>query len=242
MIREFQISREIHISECDRRGIARPACILRMMEDAVTEHTKAVGSALLYPRKGTARWVVARTLFHLDQPLRLDDRVSVHTAVRMPFSTLFYRDFEFYLAGELVGSATSIWMLVGKESGKPVTLGIAAGINYSRLVGSLKNTKITRFRFPVKTEDGGVYTVQNSDLDINDHMTNSRYADICFDTLSPSLLRRGYISDMQVNYQKECIRGDELALSLGREGEWHYVRGLLGDRLHFDARMKLSPA
>ena len=167
MIRSYSVVRRIQYSDCDMFGRIKPSAVFCLLQSAAVEHSFAVGSPLVKPRGGTAMWVVARTYYKFDRPVTVNEKIFVHTAIRMPLGFAFYRDYEFYdESGQQIGMATSIWALTDRNTKRNVGVGISAGLkSMTKISGSLKSNRITRFRFPSSMAKTAVYTFTNSDLD-----------------------------------------------------------------------------
>ena len=78
----------------------------------------------------------------------------------------------------------------------------------------------------------GVRRIQKSDIDINGHVNNSRYADFVYDTLPCN-----GISVMDISYLHQCFAGEDLSLA-GTPLEGGYaLAGETGGRIVFTARV-----
>lgn len=94
-----------------------------------------------------------------------------------------------------------------------------------------------RYKLP---ETGVVrnYAVGWSDTDRNQHMNNTRYADLVCDAIAEKLSGR-HITDAQMHFAGECRLGDTITLSVG-ESDAVYVLGVTADRTAFSARLELE--
>ena len=243
MIRSYSVVRRIQYSDCDMFGRIKPSAVFCLLQSAAVEHSFAVGSPLVKPRGGTAMWVVARTYYKFDRPVTVNEKIFVHTAIRMPLGFAFYRDYEFYdESGQQIGMATSIWALTDRNTKRNVGVGISAGLkSMTKISGSLKSNRITRFRFPSSMAKTAVYTFTNSDLDMNGHVANVRYGDIAFDSINLDIYRHQFISELQINYNVECRRGETIDIFTGRDDVHRYIRGSVDSKVRFEVKMRLLP-
>lgn len=85
-------------------------------------------------------------------------------------------------------------------------------------------------------EPAGEYTVLPGDIDLNEHMNNSRYGD-----LAAGCLRQDERpADIALHFAGECRLGDVLRLESARQEGAVYVSGKVGDRTAFTARIQLA--
>ena len=80
-----------------------------------------------------------------------------------------------------------------------------------------------------------------TDLDVNGHVNNTKYADWACNRLGVDVLRENDVSALTVNYQAELRPGQEISLHLTREGTRFRMAGYHEDRLHIDLGGVLSP-
>ena len=82
------------------------------------------------------------------------------------------------------------------------------------------------------------YAVGWSDTDRNQHMNNTRYADLICDAMADRLSGQ-HITDVQMHFAGECRLGDDISLSVG-ESDAVYVQGGTSDGTAFTARLELE--
>jgi acyl-ACP thioesterase len=77
--------------------------------------------------------------------------------------------------------------------------------------------------------------VRYSDLDLNNHVNNTSYI-----LWVENILRENNFStnELLINYQAECMLGDEVILSLWKKDEEMLLQGLVGEKLVLLARAK----
>lgn len=82
------------------------------------------------------------------------------------------------------------------------------------------------------------YAVGWSDTDRNQHMNNTRYADLVCDAMADKLSGH-HITDVQMHFAGECRLGDDISLSVG-ESDAVYVQGGTSNGTAFTARLELE--
>ena len=221
----------------------RPSGVLGFLQEAAT----AAACALHASRdemldKYNAFWMLARVWYRLDEPLKWGERLRIRTWHRGGRGASSYRDFDLFVNDAPVGEAVSLWVLANAQTHKLVRM---AGIEEFQGTdgGALCKTRLlNKVRMPPDMTCAGTRSFRYSDLDVNGHVKNVRYADIVCDALH--LERMGaerFVSSLQVGYQAECRVGETVDLTTGSDGGAQYVHGADGaGKTRFDAMLTLS--
>lgn len=221
----------------------RPSGVLGFLQEAAT----AAACALHASRdemldKYNAFWMLARVWYRLDEPLKWGDRLRIRTWHRGGRGASSYRDFDLFVNDAPVGEAVSLWVLANAQTHKLVRM---AGIEEFQGTdgGALCKTRLlNKVRMPPDMTCAGTRSFRYSDLDVNGHVNNVRYADIVCDALH--LERMGaerFVSSLQVGYQAECRVGETVDLTTSSDGGAQYVHGADGaGKTRFDAMLTLS--
>ena len=216
----------------------RPSGVLGFLQEAAT----AAACALHASRdemldKYNAFWMLARVWYRLDEPLKWGERLRIRTWHRGGRGASSYRDFDLFVNDAPVGEAVSLWVLANAQTHKLVRM---AGIEEFQGTdgGALCKTRLlNKVRMPPDMTCAGTRSFRYSDLDVNGHVNNVRYADIVCDALH--LERMGaerFVSSLQVGYQAECRVGETVDLTTGSDGGAQYVHGADGaGKTRFDA-------
>ena len=219
----------------------RPSGVLGFLQEAAT----AAACALHASRdemldKYNAFWMLARVWYRLDEPLKWGDRLRIRTWHRGGRGASSYRDFDLFVNDAPVGEAVSLWVLANAQTHKLVRM---AGIEEFQGTdgGALCKTRLlNKVRMPPDMTCAGTRSFRYSDLDVNGHVNNVRYADIVCDALH--LERMGaerFVSSL--GYRAECRVGETVDLTTGSDGGAQYVHGADGaGKTRFDAMLTLS--
>ncbi|MNH39600.1 Acyl-ACP thioesterase [compost metagenome] len=93
----------------------------------------------------------------------------------------------------------------------------------------------------IPLEEAYRYQVRYSGLDNNGHLNNARYVDLCCDALTLEEWEESKLSGLQITYVQEAKYGEEFSILRNCRTEQEvFVRGQNGERVFFEARLKLS--
>lgn len=117
--------------------------------------------------------------------------------------------------GVPVGEAVSVWVVAELESRRMLRPKKVSCILQAPVPETVKDREVKLIHPPKEREFVYTKTVRYSDLDINGHMNNTKYADVMMDALEPEKLQGCFISEMQLNFARECLP-EKLWTSVGR--------------------------
>ncbi len=208
----------------------RPSSLLEFLQDAGTLHALRLGAGRQELEESlNGIWVLSRILVSLSGPIPGGSDVRVNTWHRGPAGALFYRDFELYAGDAPIGFAVSAWVVVDKDTRSLKRPSLLQKENAWQQKKALPVTALSKLKLPAQMEQAGTHTVRYSDLDLNGHVNNTRYADFVCNTLGVERLRAGFLRDMQINYLAECVPGDTISIFLAEGDGVFYVSGVRQD-------------
>lgn len=183
--------------------------VLSFIQDVGWQHSFHLGIKL--PKH--QGWVFTRQKLTMTAWPDWNDVVTLKTWLRQPEGAFVYRDYEIYVEDRLLGTCTSSFTVMDLESRK---LALQDWSEYPVFwqdpskVFSTKPDKVT-----LKTECTKVseFEVRNSDIDLNEHVNNTRYASWILDSLPMSRLKGGVIlKRYDVNFLAEMKLGDVVVM------------------------------
>lgn len=225
----FRHTYHIDTRDLDCFNVCRASAVLGYLQDVAGLAAEDFGGA--NPQmiaKHYHCWMLARVQFTLERPLRLHDALELHTWHRGGDNAVMYRDTDLLLDGHPVGRALGSWVLADIESRALARMSIfpeLQGTDGGRLN---RTTRLRPLRLPPDLAVAERRTLHYSDLDINGHVNNTRYADLLCDALALSLRpipQGAFVSELQLNYLKECRAGETLVLKAGWQGDTGLASG-----------------
>ncbi len=203
----------------DQYGRLQPSSALDIFQDAATIQAEDMGIGRDAMVSRGVFWAVVRIKLEIVKPPAQCQVVTVRTWPHTPTRFSFLRDFTMRDAsGDLLVKAMSEWVLMDIESRS-----FASVMDYydgptdfdEARAFEKKPRKIARF------DEGNLPVVEivprYSDIDVNGHVNNARYANYVIDALDPG--EQGAIKTLQIDYRHEVLPGVPLAMhTLVEEG------------------------
>lgn len=244
MLKSYKQLYTVGPGETDLFDLCRPSALLVYLQDVATTHAGMIGMSREYlVEHHRAIWILARLWIHLDRPIRGFEKLSIETWHRGLTGVTWYRDFALSIDGAPVGQAVTAWVLADVETHRmkrPTGMEKIDACT-ANPEASLGRT-LSRLACPEERMSAFEKTIRYSDLDVNAHLNNTKYADLCCDAVGFEAMPGKYLSELQINYTNECTLGDCIALRTAPLGEEAYfVDGVGHDgRARFEANLNFS--
>ncbi|MEG1857881.1 MAG: thioesterase [Pseudoflavonifractor sp.] len=239
----YENVRLVDTRDLDPAGYCRPSALLGILQDTAAE---AAGRIHLSREELMAQygafWMLARSWYRLDRPLRWNEPVAVKTWHRGGSGASMYRDFDISVRGVPVGEAVTTWVLADWQSRKLLRMSKVLEFADTTGGGLCKDRTLQKLHLPEELVRAERRRMHYSDADMNGHVNNSRYADFVCDALRMEHLGgASFVAELQMGYLAECLPGEELELLTGAAAGLQYVRGLGPEgRARFDAAVTLG--
>jgi acyl-ACP thioesterase len=196
------------------RGRAGLFAILNLIQDVGWLHGFHLGVRLPKNRG----WVFTRQKLTMSEWPPWNEEVTLRTWIRPPSPDGFlYRDYEIYLKDRKIGDCTSTFTVMDQTTRKIAMQDWSEYSTIWRQDGHLSH-KPEKILAPEPVEEVARFQVRNSDIDLNQHMNNTKYAQWILDAIPIDLLRAGIdLHAYEVNFLAECRVGDLVSLQKSKE-------------------------
>ena len=224
---EIKFEREYYLrtSDYDCRLKLNPASILDLFQDAAGCHAESLGIGFEPMLARELLWVVAKIKFQILADPELHQRVRVRTWPLSPTRVGFRR--EYFIEdeqGKLLVKGSSDWVLMhAKERRLMPARDIYPKDSEFCTCQAFEGRIIKVHDF--EGQDTGHPTHPGfSDLDMNGHVNNAKYANYVMDALD--LADNEFIDLFQIDYHREVQRGTTLAIHIKREDKEILAKGV----------------
>lgn len=206
-------------------GKLKPSAMLKMMQDAATLDASTLGCDYASMREDNLIFVISKVLVEYIREPQLDEEISVRTWNGAIQGVSFCRDFVLSVDSEIIGKATSRWVLVtynDRRIARPSVLKNSVLTNTEEVIGISPNRRIS---LPdTDSVAKRLYRPMLTDLDTNYHVNNTRYADFLIDCCDIDVLKKR-ISRFEIHFQNELRYSSPVEFSSINEGDTVYVVG-----------------
>ena len=228
---------KVSMRDCDLAGAMRPSAMLGLFQDGSGLVLERLGMAVRPLAERGLLWVVARMNCAVHRAPLCEEEIRWLVWPEKPKLGMLPWQYRLEAAGgELLVSATAVWVMVDAESRSMLSERIphlsfeapeppAACMPHAKGLGKM----------PELTRRTG-RTVLYSETDMNGHLTNTRYLDWAMDLPPAAYPRTHRVSAFSVDFRAECPLESEISI------QWDLRDNTLWCRAgnHFDIRMDFA--
>ena len=242
-MKSYRESFILRTMDCDVNGVWRLSCILEAMQETAGIHMVQLGYGQQAMREKGIAWVLLRNALNMERYPLLGERVSVETFHTEPRHRLFPRYCIIRDAKEqIIGRASSLWVLMDLRTRHSIS---ANSLNIQLPDNSdLEPPMALPSNIP-PVENGSkremVYQPVYTDLDVNGHVNNVRYADGLCNLLGVDVMRRYEIASIVLHYYAEVQPEQRLHLTLRQNNERGRLLGMSDTTAMFEIGYRLAP-
>ena len=240
----MKFSQEICIPyyDTDAKGLLRPAAFMDLAQETAYWAASELGFGYDNLHVHHTAWVLTRMHIHFGQPLLWRENVTMYTWHKGASGLFFIRDFDVRdSAGISRVTATSSWVVIDERTRR---IARPEDVTNLPIVPQCEEDAIAepapKLQAPgdALSVPGNTHSVSYSDLDINGHTNNARYVVWAMDCLPQEVTAGSPVKDLYINFIKETLPGDAVALRSMREGNSWLVEGRVGDKTCFLVKLE----
>lgn len=194
-------------------GTAKPASLLRYMQQCAREDCDRGGCTYPFMREHNTVFVLTKLGLDLTRPLRSGEVLTIRTYNNRITGILFDREYDLFVGDEAVGHCSSFWVLIRYDTRALVRPGDFPVAFFCHEI-DCPMVDIPRRFGNEDASPAGERVVRVSDLDENDHLNNCTYADIALDALPAFDGLTHAVTGCRILFSNEAKRGQTLALSV----------------------------
>ncbi|MCR5296509.1 MAG: hypothetical protein K6E17_03780 [Clostridiales bacterium] len=235
MMKTYEETFVIRTRDCDMAGRWRISAILEAMQEAAGAHSYLLGCGRDELLKQNTVWILSRCELHMERYPAIGEKVTVHT-FPMPTRLSFFP--RYYIMtderGEMIGKAGTLWLLLDIETRRMLPPGdiarmipdnrdLTVPMNFPATVGQLQGEEFVSEHIPVYT-----------DLDVNGHVNNTRYADWLCNTLGIGMMTESEPESFIINYNREVLPDQRVTLHRILKDRQYRLSGYVDGAIAFD--------
>ena len=219
----FRASNTIRSAETDAFGRLRPSALLNILIQSAIGSADSLGFGYEQLQEQQLFWVLSRMLIKIDRPILWKENISIETWPKSVERIIYLRDFLIKdSTGQLIGRASSGWLAIDLKNKRPKIVGERSGI-FSQLQNKAAIEEIPSKLPAAKAEHQSEYQSYYSDLDVNKHVTSSRYLDWMMDSISMDFHQQYYPKEIALNYVKETMPEEQMLVYREERSEKEYL-------------------
>lgn len=185
--------------------------LLNLIQDTAWIHATHLGHGYEEMIRDHTAWVLTRQKVKMKRWPKWGDEIVLETWVR-PFKGLMaIRDFRIISDDETIGECTTQWLILDLRTRRPAEKTIENTDEQVRLDAP---AFIETGKIPLKSDlmEYAQFQVRNSDLDLNGHVNNTKYAQWILDSIEREKHQQYFLSEYEVNFIAETMPQDTIKI------------------------------
>ncbi|MBQ9939335.1 MAG: hypothetical protein IJO96_07375 [Oscillospiraceae bacterium] len=225
-----KFSKEYYLrtSDFDSRSRLLPSAILDLFQEAAGTHAEELGIGAEQMNANNVMWVLMRVKYEVLEDAHPHTSVIVNTWPLVPTRLGFQREYLIESTeGKTLVKGTSEWVLVHTEKRKAVAVKDVYPFSEGFETQTVFEEKTTKLHNFTPVSDGMIVVPGYSQIDVNGHVNNTKYANYILDILSPA--EDESVCAFQIDYRKEVLADMPVTLFCTREDGEAFVKGVNSD-------------
>lgn len=222
--RLWQKAYNLRASDFDKFKHLKPSSILDLFQDAAGQHAEDLGVGYDSMLARSYMWVLVRIKFQVISQPKSYQRVMVKTWPLAPNRLNYRREYSIETQdGEKLVIGSSEWVVMHSERRRFVSAPDLYPFSdhfYPEMNFEARLERVKEFEaddLPYEVNPGF------SDLDTNNHVNNTKYANYVLNALSPS--ESDELDIFQIDFRKEVLQGVKLEIHHKKDGEFILAKG-----------------
>lgn len=200
----------------------RSSTLLTFFQDISIEHTEEVGYRKDKSLEKGYLWVILKETIDIIRLPKYDEEITLSTYPNKMMHNLYPRSY--YILdkdGNIIVSGSALWALIDVKN-RNIVPSTISNIN----IPDMSNGRRFRLSFAKKTSSNDSMTFTKRALysycDLNGHLNNTKYVDICEDILPIDVFKNQKLTKIDIEYHHEIKLLDEFTFNYLKEGNSHY--------------------
>ncbi|WP_439880643.1 acyl-[acyl-carrier-protein] thioesterase [Pontibacter sp. MBLB2868] len=210
---------KVRSSEVDYKGQVTLPVLVNYMQEAAWENTSSLGISMYELLERGLTWVLQRIRIEMFRYPKHGDSINVTTWASGRERVFMHRDFRIYSSdGALLGQATSVWLVM--DVVKRQLVSVPDFIAALEVVPGQEPLPFAKGKLPPlqQVQYKQLMPVRWHDIDLNRHVTNTRYLQWLLDTLPAEVLER-QLQEADIIFKSESMLGDIVLSEAGESDD-----------------------
>lgn len=206
---------EVYFSQCYPNGALKLPELANILQLTAAEHADLGGVGFDDLSQYDQSWVMNRMRIEIGDLPHFSQKIDVKTWIEELKGFKSTRSFEVSREGQKILGISSLWAIFNMKRRRPDALPFDT--SYVEQFPDLHATVVPNQRvdFYFQVDEAFNQTVQFSDLDIVNHVNNTKYLEWCINYIEPSLILEKRVRAIDLNFIKELSLGDVISIQKG---------------------------
>ncbi|MBE9468955.1 MAG: acyl-[acyl-carrier-protein] thioesterase [Bacteroidetes bacterium] len=183
--------------------------LLGILQDVTYEHAFKLDFGYENLKSIGFFWVLIRQKLKMEKWPKWHDKITIKTWTLPAKGFFVIREYEIFSDNIKIGECSTTWVILDSKSRKPKEMTMIENSFLARTDYHL-NFKASKILVPKKMELQKSIEVNNSDLDMNNHVNNVKYSQWMLDAIPFEKHKEYSINEYEINFLNETFLGDKI--------------------------------
>lgn len=203
---------DIYFSQCYPNAALKISDLANLLQLTASEHADLGGLGFEDLGFYDQSWVMNRMRIEISALPKWGDQIAIQTWVEGFKGVKSSRNFSVEVDGKVCIGVSSLWVIFNTKTRRPDTMKL--DYSHFEMYPELHATEIAHQKIDVAFEADKIDSlkVQFSDLDIVNHVNNTKYLEWCLNCIDPSIILSNKIKAIDLNFARELAFQDEVKI------------------------------
>ena len=242
----FQDSVRLTPANIDSTYKLRVSALVSFLIEAAWKHAEELGYGINYLHENNLVWVLSRLHLRILNLPTWNENLQILTWPKTIHRLFYVRDAEVKSpTGDTIALATSQWLIIDTTAKRPKLVDITNPVfSENADIHAIDNIEPV-VNIPEGQKVSSEFQPAYSDIDLNQHLTTTRYIDKMMDSLPFEIHRKNKVSELMINFRKEIAFNTrvsiEKATDTTRNEHFFQFTSNAGKTNHCAGRITFSP-
>jgi acyl-ACP thioesterase len=207
-----------------------PVSLFCFLQESAVKHAHSKGFGLSHLAERNELWVLAKMHVRISRMPDWMEKIRSETWGKEPELLTAFRDFEFFdTDNQSIICATSSWHILNRQTHRPTPLSHFAD-DFPVMNRHAIEEKPHKIQIPVSNAvKSKVQAILPSDIDMNQHVNNTKYVQWAIDCVPFAFQKQHTISEISVNFLSEARMGEHYYIETYQNG-WKFTHLILSEK------------
>ncbi len=213
----YKQTHEVDFLECAPSGKLKTAAIGQILQKVANTHSILGGISFEDLQQNNLAWVLNKMKVEIDRLPQWQDIIEIHTWIQSLEGSRSIRNFEIFLNGEKIMGISTLWVIINTVKRRPDVMSIPH--DHFDIFNSKKALTGDFSKIPTDLAYDKVRenTVLYSDLDMVNHVNNTKYVEWILDTVPFEKIMKHEFSAIEMIFKREMVYGMPYEVNLATE-------------------------
>jgi len=218
----------IHSYEVDLTTRLRFSSLNRYMQESAWKNAEQLGFGFTALNSKNLAWVLTRMVISIDHLPGWNESINIATWPSGKDSIFAFRDFQFFDRDQKeLGRAATSWCVIDLKTRKPVFVRSAFEHDLAEMDKQMYSERPGKIESLTKIDSEWKTVVGYQDLDVNGHVTNSRYIDWLFESIDLKFIKTHKVRNLEINFLTEALYKHEIVVRTEKIAETEYLHSIV---------------